>query len=157
MLGIDIPGYAYGGIIGEEGLYRAGEFGKKEGIIPLENKASLKVIGSTIAAETKLAPTWSMFDLSSNIIEDLQSAIGLKNAGIATTGVSSTQQNTQETSRMVQDITQRVLESILPILANSKPQNPTAYIGHFIGNDAGIRELSKRMEVIKLEEGVRRG
>lgn len=44
-----LPAYAYGGLITTDGLYRAGEFGDTEAIIPLENKQSLQEIGGTIA------------------------------------------------------------------------------------------------------------
>ena len=71
--GSEVPGFAAGGIIATDGLYRAGEFGKKEGIIPLENRASLSIIGGAIASQ--MYPTKTADGLSTLVQAQFSSLI----------------------------------------------------------------------------------
>ena len=68
----NIAGFKMGGLISSDGLYRAGEFGLKEAVIPLEQPRALRAIGEAIA---QALPTREMF-------APLGKLIGLENAGV---------------------------------------------------------------------------
>ena len=131
--GLDLPGYFYGGLIDKEGLYKAGEFGKQEAIIPLENKAGLSVIGKAISSTMKAT--------SPVQVDQLRSARSLTNAGVVAQTASELAKSYQ-TFYMQQQNTQPVQQ------AETKP---VIYVQHLIADKQGLRELEQKLAVVRLE------
>lgn len=127
-----IPASAYGSLVTGDSLVRVGEFGKREAIVPLEQPSVMAKLGSTIASYTNLATMKN-------------------NAGLR---VPSTQaaNNAADT----ESITKQVLETVLPAVYVQNEAKTPLYVGTLIANDAGIRELEKRMYDIREIENVRR-
>lgn len=63
-----IPGLEKGGIVTQEMLIRAGEKGKREGVIPLENPSAMAEIGQAIASAGGLGGSGIVFEQGSIVL-----------------------------------------------------------------------------------------
>lgn len=97
---LGITGFANGGIIDEDQLIRAGEGGKREAMIPLENSNAMRPFAQAVANEL----------------------------GGSFNGNNS-----------------------------SAPSQPTVYVQTLIADDRGLRELERRLNVVRLGENQRKG
>ena len=145
-------GYANGGIIDDDGLYRIAEQNRKEAIIPLENPTVSAHIGAAMASMMLASEQW----------RSAESLIGLQNGGLPSAlterPAAVQQQSTEEmSSRMVDTVLQRVLPAIAQQNSGSDADSMRPlYVGTLIADDTGIRELNKRMQVIEAKETRRR-
>lgn len=139
-------GSAKGSLVTEDALYRAGELGLNEAIIPLEKPEIMKYVGSTIASYMPVET------------QALQGALGMKNAGITapSPAVSPMQ---EDMSSLVSDVTQHVLESVLPAMSNmgsSDEAKTPVYVGTLIADERGLKQLERKLYVIRKAEEARR-
>jgi tape measure domain-containing protein len=142
-----IKGSARGSMITKDSLYRAGEFGLNEAIIPLERPGIMRQVGAAIAS---FMPT--------EYNDDLAYARTLQNAGVqAPKQVSAYDQQAQMMS-MIDGMAQRVLETVLPAMsyANDDESKTPVYVGTLIADDAGLKQLEKKLYVIRQSEESRR-
>lgn len=139
-------GSASGSLVTKDALYRVGELGLNEAIIPLEKPDIMRYVGSTIASYMPVET------------QALQGAIGMKNAGI--TAPSPAASPTQEDmSSLVSDVTQHVLESVLPAMSNmgsSDEAKTPVYVGTLIADERGLKQLERKLYVIRKAEEARR-
>lgn len=148
---MDIPGYKYGGLITEDGLYRAGEFGNNEAIIPLENRTALATIGQAIA---------STIDTVSTPIQrqQLYTAKAMSNAGVAvpTARNNSFIDSKEQIQSFAQATADNIAQTLAPILvkqrSSSTDDRRPIYVGTLIADDRGLRELHRKMQVIAISE-----
>lgn len=138
-----VKGSARGSLITEDALYRAGEYGLNEAIIPLEQPDVLRQVGSTIASYMPVEAV------------ELSAAVGMKDGGITT---SFAQQPTFDPSAMVQTITQHVLESVLPAMSNTNEgtNSTPVYVGTLVADDKGLKQLERKLYKIRQLEDARR-
>ena len=141
-----IKGSASGSLVTKDALYRAGELGLNEAIIPLEKPDIMRYVGSTIASYMPVET------------QALQYAIGMKNAGITapSPAVSPLQ---EDMSGLVSDVTQHVLESVLPAMSNmgsSDEAKTPVYVGTLIADERGLKQLERKLYVIRKAEEARR-
>ena len=142
-----IKGSAGGSLVTEDALYRAGELGLNEAIIPLERPDVLRQVGSAIAS---FMPPER---------EQLVAVAGMRNAGV----------NVQPPAAPVQDprftadaLAQRVLETVLPQIAfaaasNGDEENKRPlYVGTLIADEQGLKTLERRLYDIRQFEATRR-
>lgn len=140
-------GSASGSLVTKDALYRAGEFGLNEAIIPLERPDVLRQVGSAIAS---FMPPER---------EQLVAVAGMRNAGV----------NVQPPAAPVQDprftadaLAQRVLETVLPQIAfaaagNGDEENKRPlYVGTLIADEQGLKTLERRLYDIRQLEATRR-
>jgi hypothetical protein len=97
---LGVPGFANGGIIDEDQIIRAGEGGKREAMIPLENSGAMKPFAQAVASE-----------------------LGMMSGGSN----------------------------------NTQAAQPTVYVQTLIADDRGLRELERRMNIVRLSENQRKG
>lgn len=160
-LGMQIPstlkqgfGFANGGIVATDGLYRIAEQNRKEAIIPLENPIVSGHIGAAIASMV----------LASDEFNSLASLQGIRNGGISTRIVdarsaAAVQQRSSEevAATMADAVLQRILPTI--VATNSTTESvdtrTPVYVGTLIADDTGLRELNKKMKVIEAKEARR--
>lgn len=139
-------GSASGSLVTKDALYRAGELGLNEAIIPLEKPAIMRYVGSTIA---------SYMPVEAN---ELQGAVGMRNAGItAPSPVASPMQ--EDMTSLVSGVTQQVLESVLPAMSNmgsGEEAKTPVYVGTLIADERGLKQLERKLYVIRKAEEVRR-
>ena len=143
-----ISGSASGSLVTKDALYRAGELGLNEAIIPLERPSIMQKVGQAIA---RSMPVEQMMQM--------HSAIGNQNAGISIAGPQIVQTE-QDQARFVETITDGIYSGLAPLFASkneANDQRTILYVGTLVANDAGLRELNKQMEVIKLQENRRGG
>ena len=141
-----IKGSAYGSLVTKDALYRAGELGLNEAIIPLEKPDIMRYVGSTIASYMPVET------------QALQGALGMKNAGITapSPAVSPMQ---EDMSSLVSDVTQHVLESVLPAMSSmgsSDEAKTPVYVGTLIADERGLKQLERKLYVIRKAEEARR-
>ena len=139
-------GSASGSLVTKDALYRAGELGLNEAIIPLEKPDIMRYVGSTIASYMPVET------------QALQGALGMKNAGITapSPAVSPMQ---EDMSSLVSDVTQHVLESVLPAMSNmgsSDEAKTPVYVGTLIADERGLKQLERKLYVIRKAEEARR-
>ena len=140
-------GSASGSLVTKDALYRAGEFGLNEAIIPLERPDVLRQVGSAIAS---FMPPER---------EQLVAVAGMRNAGV----------NVQPPAAPIQDprftadaLAQRVLETVLPQIAfaaagNGDEENKRPlYVGTLIADEQGLKTLERRLYDIRQLEATRR-
>lgn len=140
-------GSASGSLVTKDALYRAGEFGLNEAIIPLERPDVLRQVGSAIAS---FMPPER---------EQLVAVAGMQNAGV----------NMQPPAAPVQDprltadaLAQRVLETVLPQIAfaaagNEDEENKRPlYVGTLIADEQGLKTLERKLYDIRQLEATRR-
>jgi hypothetical protein len=141
-------GSARGSLITKDALYRAGEFGLNEAIIPLENPNVLNKVGKAIYNSMPV-----------EYMQQLRAAVGMKNAGITAPQVmqNNSYQTVQDTAAVVEAITQKVLENVLPAMSGTSQEAQTPiYVGTLIADDAGLKTLERKLYVIRQSEQARR-
>lgn len=139
-------GSASGSLVTKDALYRAGELGLNEAIIPLEKPDIMRYVGSTIASYMPVET------------QALQSALGMKNAGITAPSPAVSPMQEDMTS-LVSDVTQHVLESVLPAMSNmgsSDEAKTPVYVGTLIADERGLKQLERKLYVIRKAEEARR-
>ena len=139
-------GSASGSLVTKDALYRAGELGLNEAIIPLEKPDIMRYVGSTIASYMPVET------------QALQGAIGMKNAGITAPGPAASPMQ-EDMSSLVSDVTQHVLESVLPAMSNmgsSDEAKTPVYVGTLIADERGLKQLERKLYVIRKAEEARR-
>ena len=139
-------GSASGSLVTKDALYRAGELGLNEAIIPLEKPDIMRYVGSTIASYMPVET------------QALQGAIGMKNAGITAPGPAASPMH-EDMSSLVSDVTQHVLESVLPAMSNmgsSDEAKTPVYVGTLIADERGLKQLERKLYVIRKAEEARR-
>ena len=140
-------GSAEGSLVTEDALYRAGELGLNEAIIPLERPDVLRKVGSSIAA---FMPADS---------SRLQAVRGMRNAGVYAPAVQSPVSQQQDAVLLADSLAQRVLETVLPQMAAMQSDEDTrrpVYVGTLIADEQGLRTLERRLYEIRLSESSRR-
>ena len=145
-VGKKTKGSASGSLVTKDALYRAGELGLNEAIIPLEKPDIMRYVGSTIASYMPVET------------QALQGAIGMKNAGITAPSPAVTPMQEDMTS-LVSDVTQHVLESVLPAMSNmgsSDEAKTPVYVGTLIADERGLKQLERKLYVIRKAEEARR-
>lgn len=139
-------GSASGSLVTKDALYRAGELGLNEAIIPLEKPDVMRYVGSTIASYMPVEA------------RALQGALGMKNAGI-TAPSPAVPPMQEDMSSLVSDVTQHVLESVLPAMSNmgsSDEAKTPVYVGTLIADERGLKQLERKLYVIRKAEEARR-
>ena len=139
-------GSASGSLVTKDALYRAGELGLNEAIIPLEKPDIMRYVGSTIASYMPVET------------QALQGAIGMKNAGITAPSPAASPMQ-EDMSSLVSDVTQHVLESVLPAMSNmgsSDEAKTPVYVGTLIADERGLKQLERKLYVIRKAEEARR-
>ncbi|WP_301067375.1 hypothetical protein [uncultured Duncaniella sp.] len=141
-------GAAMGGLVDEDALYRVGELGLSEAIVPLEKPEVLKQVGEALGPY-----------ISVDQVRLMKTMLGVVNGGIATADTFQRQQAVQET-QSVDAIVQKVLESVLPAMSynegdNGEDRRPL-YVGTLIADDKGLKELERKLYVIRKSEETRR-
>lgn len=139
-------GSASGSLVTKDALYRAGELGLNEAIIPLEKPDIMRYVGSTIASYMPVET------------RALQGALGMKNAGITAPSPAVSPMQEDMTS-LVSDVTQHVLESVLPAMSNmgsSDEAKTPVYVGTLIADERGLKQLERKLYVIRKAEEARR-
>lgn len=145
-VGKKTKGSASGSLVTKDALYRAGELGLNEAIIPLEKPDIMRYVGSTIASYMPVET------------QALQGAIGMKNAGITAPGPAASPMQ-EDMSSLVSDVTQHVLESVLPAMSNmgsSDEAKTPVYVGTLIADERGLKQLERKLYVIRKAEEARR-
>ena len=145
-VGKKTKGSASGSLVTKDALYRAGELGLNEAIIPLEKPDIMRYVGSTIASYMPVET------------QALQGAIGMKNAGIMAPSPAVSPMQEDMTS-LVSDVTQHVLESVLPAMSNmgsSDEAKTPVYVGTLIADERGLKQLERKLYVIRKAEEARR-
>lgn len=150
---LHIEGYANGGILEDDGLYRLAEQGRKEAVIPLENPTVSAHIGSAMMQMMYASAEW----------KKLSSLVGIRDGGISTRAIERHMNvPVQEPQTSVEDMTDAILQRVLPAIVQSSnsdtgSDNKTpVYVGTLIADDNGLRELNKRMRLIEVKETRRR-
>lgn len=139
-------GSADGSLITEDALYRAGELGLNEAIIPLERPDVLRKVGSSIAA---FMPVDSR----------LQAVRGMRNAGVYAPTMQSPVSQQQDAMLLADSLAQRVLETVLPQMAATQyteEDKRPVYVGTLIADEQGLRALERRLYEIRMTESSRR-
>lgn len=140
-------GSADGSLVTEDALYRAGELGLNEAIIPLERPDVLRKVGSSIAA---FMPADS---------SKLQAVRGMRNAGVYAPTVQSPVSQQQDAMLLADSLAQRVLETVLPQMAATQyteEDRRPVYVGTLIADEQGLRALERRLYEIRMTESSRR-
>lgn len=144
-----VKGSAHGSVINSEGLYKLGEGGLSEAIIPLERPDVLYRVGAALAS------------FMPESAEGLRAALGLANGGIVTPGPTHSTQH--ETTNLIDAVTRGVLERVLPAIATAQQGaeetdgRTPIYVGTLVASDSGLRELERKLYVIRQAETMRRG
>lgn len=142
----NVPKFKLGGMITGDGLFRAGEFGLNEAIVPLEQPQAMHRIGSALAAAI---PAYEL-------VAPLKSMLGLRDGGVAQ--FSSFQR--EDSSDLVERIANKLLESQAhtapqpSYMSNNDDKRPL-YVGTLIADKAGLRELDRQMKRVVRQDGGR--
>lgn len=148
-------GYANGGILDEDGLYRVAEQNRAEAIIPLENPNVSAHIGAAMANMLVASNEW----------RKLAAVQGIRDGGISTRladeryerNMQREMSDSRDFEQMADTILQRIIPAISQSQSRTEEDNRTpVYVGTLIANDEGIRELNKRMRVVEARETRRR-
>ena len=145
-VGKKTKGSASGSLVTKDALYRAGELGLNEAIIPLEKPDIMRYVGSTIASYMPVET------------QALQGALGMKNAGVTAPSPAASPMQ-EDMSSLVSDVTQHVLESVLPAMSNmgsSDEAKTPVYVGTLIADERGLKQLERKLYVIRKAEEARR-
>lgn len=140
-------GSASGSLVTKDALYRAGEFGLNEAIIPLERPDVLKQVGSAIASFIPAERT------------QLSAVSGMVNAGV--TAPRSAIQTQQDQMLAADSLAQRILEIVLPQIAyastpQDEEQRRPLYVGNLIADEQGLKVLERKLYDIRRLESTRR-
>ena len=139
-------GSASGSLITEDALYRAGELGLNEAIIPLERPDVLRQVGSAIAAF-----------MPSDTVK-LGAVRGMRNAGIGTVSTPAMPAH-QDATFAAESFAQRILETVLPQIAAAQSYEEDkrpVYVGTLIADEQGLRTLERKLYEIRISESSRR-
>lgn len=142
----NVPQFKLGGMVTGDGLFRAGEFGLNEAIVPLEQPQAMHRIGSALAAAI---PAYEL-------VAPLKSMLGLRDGGVAQ--FSSFQR--EDSSDLVERIANKLLESQAhtapqpSYMSNNDDKRPL-YVGTLIADKAGLRELDRQMKRVVRQDGGR--
>lgn len=139
-------GSASGSLITEDALYRAGELGLNEVIIPLERPDVLRQVGSAIAAF-----------MPSDTVK-LGAVRGMRNAGIGAVSAPAMPAQ-QDATFAAESFAQRILETVLPQIAAAQSYEEDkrpVYVGTLIADEQGLRTLERKLYEIRISESSRR-
>ena len=142
----NVPAFKLGGMVTGDGLFRAGEFGLNEAIVPLEQPQAMRRIGSALAAAI---PAYEL-------VAPLKSMLGLRDGGVAQ--FSSFQR--EDNADLVERIANKLLESQAhtapqpSYMSNNDDKRPL-YVGTLIADKAGLRELDRQMKRVVRQDGGR--
>lgn len=149
-------GYANGGILDEDGLYRVAEQNRAEAIIPLENPVVSAHIGTAMTQMLMASSEW----------KKLAGLQGIQDGGISTRLADERyernsrlewQEQEDQVAKMSDAILQRIIPAMSQSSADSSVDNRTpVYVGTLIADETGLRELNKKMRVIEARETRRR-
>ena len=149
-------GYANGGILAEDGLYRVAEQNRAEAIIPLENPVVSAHIGAAMTQMLMASSEW----------KKLAGLQGIQDGGISTRLANERyernsrlewQEQEDQVAKMSDAILQRIIPAMSQSSADSSIDNRTpVYVGTLIADETGLRELNKKMRVIEARETRRR-
>lgn len=143
----DIPAFKLGGLIYGDGLFRAGEFGMNEAVLPLEQPQAMSKVGHALAAAI---PAYQL-------VAPLASALGLRDGGVASFDSYHTKDNTSH-------IVEQVVDRVISAQAHRAPQpgymsdgenKRPLVVGTLIADKAGLRELNRKMQLIERQDGGR--
>lgn len=140
-------GSASGSLVTKDALYRAGEFGLNEAIIPLERPDVLKQVGSAIASFMPAERT------------QLSAVSGMVNAGVV--APHSAVRTQQDQMLAADSLAQRILEIVLPQIAyasapQDEEQRRPLYVGNLIADEQGLKVLERKLYDIRQLESTRR-
>ena len=141
----DIPAFKLGGLITGDGLFRAGEFGMNEAVLPLEQPAAMARVGQALAASI---PAYEL-------VAPLAGALGMRDGGVAQ---FSRYQKQEPVTQPIEEI----INSVLSAQAHRAPQ-PTSsesnmrplYVGTLIADKSSLRELNRKMKIVERQDGGR--
>ena len=142
----NVPQFKLGGMVTGDGLFRAGEFGLNEAIVPLEQPQAMHRIGSALAAAI---PAYEL-------VAPLKSMLGMRDGGVAQ--FSSFQR--EDSTDLVERIANKLLESQAhtapqpSYMSNNDDKRPL-YVGTLIADKAGLRELDRQMKRVVRQDGGR--
>lgn len=147
-------GYANGGIVEDDGLYRIAEQNRREAIIPLENPNVSAHIGAAMASMMLASEQWRR----------VAGLIGIQNGGMSSRITERPIVEQRSTDDMASTIVDTVLQRVIPAMAQQgsnagatyEDTRTPVYVGTLIADDNGLRELNKRMQVIEAQEMRRR-
>lgn len=142
-----IKGSAHGSIINKEGLYKLGEGGLSEAIIPLERPDVLQRVGAALGS------------FMPESAAGLSAALGMVNGGIVTP--YNTRSAYADPAGLIDAVTRGVLERVLPAVATTQQTTDEGrtpiYVGTLVADDAGLRTLERKLYTIRQAEAMRRG
>lgn len=141
----EIPAFKLGGLITGDGLFRAGEFGMNEAVLPLEQPAAMARVGQALAASI---PAYEL-------VAPLAGALGMRDGGVAQ---FSRYQKQEPVTQPIEEI----INSVLSAQAHRAPQ-PTSsessmrplYVGTLIADKSSLRELNRKMKIVERQDGGR--
>ena len=147
-------GYANGGIVEDDGLYRIAEQNRREAIIPLENPNVSAHIGAAMASMMLASEQWRR----------VAGLIGIQNGGMSSRITERPIVEQRSTDDMTSTIVDTVLQRVIPAMAQQgsnagatyEDTRTPVYVGTLIADDTGIRELNKRMRIVEAQEMRRR-
>ena len=139
----EIPAFKLGGLITGDGLFRAGEFGMNEAVLPLEQPAAMARVGHALAAAI---PAYEL-------VAPLAGALGMRDGGVAQ---FSRYQKQEPVTQPIEEI----INSVLSAQAHRAPQ-PTSsessmrplYVGTLIADKSSLRELNRKMKIVERQDG----
>ena len=139
----EIPAFKLGGLITGDGLFRAGEFGLNEAVLPLEQPAAMARVGQALAAAI---PAYQL-------VAPLANAIGIRDGGVA----SFTQYQRQETATQpIEEIVNAVISAQAhraPQITSTESSKRPLYVGTLIADKTGLRELNRQMKIVERQDG----
>lgn len=144
-----LKGSARGSVINSEGLYKLGEGGLSEAIIPLERPDVLNKVGAALGS------------FMPDSAQGLRAALGMVNGGVVTPGGASG--SGADMTGFIDAVTRGVLERVLPAVATAQANADGAdsrtpiYVGTLVADDAGLRTLERKLYSIRQAESMRRG
>jgi tape measure domain-containing protein len=140
----NVPAFKLGGMVTGDGLFRAGEFGLNEAIVPLEQPQAMHKIGSALAAAI---PAYEL-------VAPLATMLGTRDGGVAQ--FSSFRREEPEAS--IDGIVEKILAAQAhnapqpSYMSNSDDKRPL-YVGTLIADKAGLRELNRQLKRVERQNG----
>ena len=139
------PAFKLGGLITGDGLFRAGEFGMNEAVLPLEQPAAMARVGHALASAI---PAYEL-------VAPLAGVLGMRDGGVAP---FSRYQKQEPVTQPIEEI----INSVLSAQAHRAPQ-PTGsesnmrplYVGTLIADKSSLRELNRKMKIVERQDGGR--
>ena len=140
----NVPAFKLGGMVTGDGLFRAGEFGLNEAIVPLEQPQAMHKIGSALAAAI---PAYEL-------VAPLATMLGTRDGGVAQ--FSSFRR--EEPENAIDGIVEKILAAQAhnapqpSYMSNSDDKRPL-YVGTLIADKAGLRELNRQLKRVERQNG----